>query len=90
MTKGVTSMTIKVLGPGCMNCHTLERRTLEALGQMNTQAHVEKVTDLDGIASYGVMRTPGLVIDEKLVWQGGVPTVEKIKELIRASVPVSK
>jgi hypothetical protein len=36
--------------------------------------------------AYGVMRTPGLVIDEKLVWQGGVPTVEKIKELIAKSV----
>jgi small redox-active disulfide protein 2 len=82
-------MTIKVLGPGCMNCRTLERRTLEALGQMNTQANVEKVTDLDGIMAYGVMRTPGLVIDEKLVWQGGVPTVEKIKELITAHVKVN-
>jgi small redox-active disulfide protein 2 len=81
-------MTIKVLGPGCMNCRTLERRTLDALAQMNAQANVEKVTDLDGIASYGVMRTPGLVIDEILVWQGGVPTVEKIKELITASAQV--
>ena len=83
-------MTIKVLGPGCMNCRTLERRTLDALREMNTQANVEKVTDLDGIMAYGVMRTPGLVIDEKLVWQGGVPTVEKIKELITAIVQVSK
>ena len=81
-------MTIKVLGPGCMNCRTLERRTLDALAQMNAQANVEKVTDLDGIASYGVMHTPGLVIDEILVWQGGVPTVEKIKELITASAQV--
>jgi small redox-active disulfide protein 2 len=75
-------MTIKVLGPGCMNCRTLERRTLDALALLDIAAAVEKVTDLDGIASYGVMRTPGLVIDEKLVWQGGVPTVEKIKELL--------
>jgi small redox-active disulfide protein 2 len=77
-------MTIKVLGPGCMNCKTLERRTIEALENLGVQATVEKVVDLDGIASYGVMRTPGLVIDEKLVWQGGVPTVEKIKELVTA------
>ena len=83
-------MTIKVLGPGCMNCRTLERRTLDALEQMSAKASVEKVTDLDGIASYGVMRTPGLVIDEKLVWQGGVPTVEKIKQLITAHVHVSQ
>ena len=77
-------MTIKVLGPGCMNCKTLERRTIEALQQMNLTAHVDKVVDLDGIASYGIMRTPGLVIDEKVVWQGGVPTIEKIKELVSA------
>ena len=79
-------MTIKVLGPGCMNCRTLERRTIDTLAQMDVHASVEKVTDLEGMASYGVMRTPGLVIDEKLVWQGGVPTVEKIKELITASM----
>lgn len=77
-------MTIKVLGPGCMNCKTLEHRTIEAVQQMNLAAHVDKVVDLDSIASYGIMRTPGLVIDEKVVWQGGVPTVEKIKELIVA------
>lgn len=83
-------MTIKVLGPGCINCRTLERRTVDALREMNTQANVEKVTELDGMMAYGVMRTPGLVIDEKLVWQGGVPTVEKIKELITASAQVSQ
>lgn len=77
-------MTIKVLGPGCMNCKTLERRTLEALDGMGIGASVEKVVDFKSIASYGVMHTPGLVIDEKLVWQGGVPTVEKIKEIIGA------
>jgi len=82
-------MIIKVLGPGCMNCKTLERRTIEALEQLGVQAPVDKIVDLDGIASYGVMRTPGLVIDEKLVWQGGVPTVERIKELIMAEVKVN-
>lgn len=82
-------MTIKVLGPGCINCRTLERRTIEALETLGVQAKVDKVVDLDGIASYGVMRTPGLVIDEKLVWQGGVPTVDRIKELITAHVKVN-
>lgn len=83
-------MIIKVLGPGCMNCKTLERRTQEAVEQMRTGAIVEKVTDLDGIASYGVLRTPGLVIDERLVWQGGVPTVERIKELITANTQAAQ
>jgi len=75
-------MTIKVLGPGCLNCKTLERRTLEVLSEINLKAEVQKVEDLDSIVGYGIMRTPGLVIDEKVVWQGGVPTKERIKELI--------
>ena len=77
-------MTIKVLGPGCMNCKTLERRTLEVLSEINLKAEVQKVEDLDSIVGYGIMRTPGLVIDEKVVWQGGVPTKERIKELIES------
>ena len=77
-------MTIKVLGPGCVNCRTLEKRTIEALTELGLKANVLKVEDFDGIVSYGIMRTPGLVIDDKVVWQGGVPNVEKIKELIAA------
>ncbi len=75
-------MTIKVLGPGCMNCRTLEKRTLEALGDLKMEATVEDVTDYQKIASYGIMRTPGLVIDEKVVVAGSVPPVEKIKEIL--------
>jgi len=75
-------MTIKVLGPGCANCKTLERRTIEVLSELNLKADVQKVEDLDSIVGYGVMRTPGLVVDDKVVWQGGVPTKERIKELI--------
>ena len=82
-------MVIKVLGPGCMNCKTLERRTIEALEKLGIQATVDKVVDLEAMVSYGVMRTPGLVIDEKLVWQGGVPTMEKVKALIAAHVKVN-
>ncbi|HLE31905.1 MAG TPA: thioredoxin family protein [Bacteroidota bacterium] len=82
-------MTIKVLGPGCMNCKTLERRTVEVLAELNLKADVQKVEDLDSIVGYGVMRTPGLVIDDKVVWQGGVPTKEKIKELLE-SVPAGR
>lgn len=80
-------MTIMVLGPGCMNCATLERRAREAAGQLRIQADVGKITDLNTISSFGVLRTPGLVIEDRLVWQGGVPTVEKIKELILAHAP---
>jgi small redox-active disulfide protein 2 len=75
-------MTIKVLGPGCMNCKTLERRTQEAVEQLNVEAQIEKVVDYPGIMSYGIMSTPGLVINEKVVSQGRVPTIDAIKELI--------
>lgn len=76
-------MTIKVLGPGCTNCKTLQQRTEEALEQLNIEAHIEKVVDYPGIVSYGIISTPGLVIDERVVSQGRVPTVDAIKELIK-------
>jgi small redox-active disulfide protein 2 len=75
-------MTIKVLGSGCPNCKTLERRTLEALNELKLQANVEKVQDFKEIASFGLMHTPGLVIDGKVVSQGSVPSVEILKEII--------
>jgi small redox-active disulfide protein 2 len=75
-------MIIKALGPGCANCKTLEKRTLEALDSLKIEALVEKVTDFQKIASYGIMRTPGLVMNEKVLSFGNVPTVETIKELI--------
>ncbi len=77
-------MTIKVLGPGCINCRTLEKRTIEALKDLNMDAVIEKVEDYQKIASYGIMRTPGLVIEEKVVVAGFVPPVEKLKEILLA------
>ena len=75
-------MIIKVLGSGCTNCKTLEKRTIEALQELKMEAAVEKVEDFQKIASYGIMRTPGLVIDEKVAIAGFVPTVEKLKEIL--------
>ncbi len=77
-------MTIKVLGPGCVNCRTLETRTRDALAQLGIAASLEKVEDIKLIASYGILRTPGLVIDGKVVIAGQVPTIDKIKELLLA------
>ena len=77
-------MIIKVLGPGCMNCKTLEKRTIEALQELNMEAVVEKVEDYQKIAYYGILRTPGLVIDEKVAFSGPVPPVEKLKEILLA------
>lgn len=77
-------MIIKVLGPGCMNCKTLQRRTEEALNELHLQATIEKVEAYQDIAAYGIMKTPGLVIDEKVVVAGFVPPVEKLKEILLA------
>ena len=77
-------MIIKVLGPGCMNCKTLFRRTEEALQELHLEATIEKVESYQDIAAYGIMRTPGLVIDEKVVVAGSVPPTEKIKEILLA------
>ena len=76
-------MIVKVLGPGCSNCERLEARTNEALHALGLEATVEKVTDYGEIAGYGVMRTPGLVIDEQLVVSGRVPTAAELTELLR-------
>ncbi len=75
-------MKIKILGSGCMNCKTLAGRALEAVQQLGIDATIEKVEDIQSIASYGVLRTPGLVIDEHVVSYGMVPRVEDIKTLI--------
>jgi small redox-active disulfide protein 2 len=75
-------MNIKILGPGCANCTNLERVTREAAAELGLDATFEKVTDYGAIAGYGVMRTPGLVVDEQLVLSGRVPTASQVKALL--------
>lgn len=79
-------MLIKVLGPGCTNCKNLERVTREALEELGSDATIEKVEDYALIMGYGVMSTPALVIDEKVVVSGRVPTTSEMRELIAATV----
>ena len=74
-------MDIKILGPGCRNCATLEKRTHEALAELGQDATVTKVTDYAEIAAYGVMQTPALVIDEQVVVSGKVPVTRALREL---------
>ena len=75
-------MIVKILGPGCKNCQNLERLTKEALTDLGMEATVEKVTDYGEIAGYGVMSTPGLVVDEKVLVSGRVPTRDEIRALL--------
>lgn len=75
-------MIVKILGPGCRNCHALEERTREALTQLGLAADIETVTDYAEIAGYGVMKTPGLVVDEEVLVAGKVPSAKDIARLI--------
>ena len=76
-------MDIKVLGPGCRNCVNLEQRTREALTGLGTDADIQKVTDPAAIAGYGVMSTPGLVVDGEVVVAGKVPSVRQLTALLQ-------
>jgi small redox-active disulfide protein 2 len=75
-------MDIKVLGPGCKNCVRLEANTREALTSLGRSASIEKVTDYGQIAGYGIMSTPGLVVDGTVVVAGRVPSVDDLKHLL--------
>ncbi len=75
-------MEIKVLGTGCTKCKTLEKNTLEAVNELAIQATVTKVEDIVEIMNFGVMTTPALVVDGKVVLKGRVPSVEEIKQLL--------
>ena len=71
-------LTIKVLGPGCANCVNLASIAQRAVNTMAIQARVEKVTDYAEFAKYRLLATPGLVINEKLVSAGRVPSEAEI------------
>lgn len=75
-------MHVQVLGAGCANCHNLESRTVEAIASLGITGEVEMVTDAGRIASMGVMSTPALVVDDRLVVSGRVPEVAEIASLI--------
>lgn len=75
-------MIIKILGPGCANCTNLEKNTRQAVADLGIDATFEKVTNYAVMMGYNVMRTPALVVDEKVVLSGRVPSVPTIKELL--------
>ena len=73
---------IKVLGPGCPKCHTLEKNTREAVKELGLEAQVSKVTDLNEIAGYGVFITPGLVVNGEVKLAGKVAGKNEIKKIL--------
>ena len=75
---GMNMLSIKVLGPGCENCHKVEQIAHQAVDQLGVEAYIEKVTDRAEFKKYGLLATPGLVINEKLVCGGRIPNQAEV------------
>lgn len=75
-------MEIKVLGTGCAKCKTLEKLTRDAVVETEMEATVEKVEDIYKIMQFGVMSTPALVINQKVVLSGRIPSIAELKEIL--------
>ena len=75
-------MIIKILGSGCANCANLEAAARQAATDLGIEATFEKVTDYPAIVGYGVMRTPALVVDERVALSGRVPTAAQVRDIL--------
>ncbi len=77
-------MDVKILGSGCNKCQALEDHTRQALLDLGIDTPIDHIRDAGEIASYGVMSTPALVIDDQVVVSGRVPSPDQIRTLIAA------
>ena len=75
-------MDIKILGSGCVSCRNLEALTRTALDELGLEVDIDKVTDPGEIASWGVMSTPALVIDDEVVLSGRIPSPAQLTQMI--------
>ena len=75
-------MDIKVLGPGCANCKRLYAEAEKAVARAGRAATITKVEAMEDIIAHGILRTPGLVIDGKVVASGRVPSAAEIETMI--------
>jgi len=78
-------VSVKVLGTGCKKCQTLEAKVRDLVASNNIDAVVEKVTDLQEIVGYGIMMTPGLVVNEKVKSYGIIPKDEEITNWLKGN-----
>lgn len=76
-------MVIKVLGSGCSNCSKLMELAKQAVAEAGVEAEVIKVEDMKTIVQYGVMKTPALVVDEKVKIMGRVPAYKEVLQLVK-------
>ncbi|MBP6977389.1 MAG: thioredoxin family protein [Bacteroidales bacterium] len=76
-------MEIKVLGTGCPKCKSLEKNVREAVDELGIKAEITKVEDIIEIIGYGIISTPGLIMDNKIVSSGHLLSVNQVKEIIR-------
>ena len=79
-------MKIKILGPGCAKCHQLGQTAKEVIKELGVDATIEEVKDIKKIMEYPILATPGLVVDEKLVCFGRVPTKSEVTTFITTAL----
>jgi small redox-active disulfide protein 2 len=78
----IAAMKIQILGPGCANCRRLAERAEQAAQELGLDFELEKVQALDAISAMGVLRTPAMALDARVVHSGSVPSLDRIKELL--------
>ena len=76
-------MKIQILGTGCPKCKQVEANAREAVKNLNIDAEVEKITDINQIIDFGVTVTPALAVDGEVKFSGRIPSVEEIKDIIK-------
>ena len=83
-------MNIKVLGPGCAKCHTVDKMVREVVKELNANATVDYIQDMRKILDYPILTTPGLVINEEVVCSGRIPSKQEITKWIQTETAKGK